>query len=173
MSNISQLLSLDIVSVILGVFVILFAFAAVLDLIAKISVYVGKPVKWVKKNNEDHETIMKVTETLEQLRKQQNTDRQQSIVHDHEIKHDLEEMSSLFYDKMIEDMRWRILDFASAISNGRKFNIESYDFIIKTYEQYEKVLQKRGLKNGLIDETIVYIKSVLQEKMRNGEFKNY
>jgi hypothetical protein len=68
-------------------------------------------------------------------------------------------------------MRWRILDFASAISNGRKFNRESYDFIIKTYDQYEEILKKQCKTNGVIDETIIYIKDEFREHLRNGDFK--
>lgn len=170
MSNIEQLVNINYVSVILSIFVILFGLVAVFDVISKISVYVGKPVKWIRKNNEDHETILKVTETLEALKKQQDTDREQSIKHDQRIKDDIDKISTMFFDKSIEDMRWRILDFSSAISNGRKFNRESYDFIIKTYEQYEQILKEQGRTNGVIDETVAYIKETFREHLRNGDF---
>jgi len=171
MQAIEQLMKVDLVSVSLSLFVICFALVAIFQVIEKVSVYVGKPVKWIKKNDDDHKAIEKITETLNALKKQQDTDREQSIKHDHEIKDDLEEFSTMFFDKSIEDMRWRILDFASAISNGRKFNRESYDFIIHTYEQYEKILQKKNKTNGVIDETIIYIKDEFREHLRNGDFK--
>lgn len=171
MSNIEQLLNIDIVSVALSLFVIMFALVAMFQVIEKISVYIGKPVKWIRTNDEDHKTIAKITETLDALKHQQDIDREQSIKHDHEIKNDLEEFSTMFFDKSIEDMRWRILDFASAISNGRKFNRESYDFILHTYEQYEEILKKKGRTNGVIDETIVYIRETFREHLRNGDFK--
>ena len=117
MSNIEQLVQIDS-SVILSLFVILFGIVAIAQVIEKVSIYVGKPVSWVRNKNKDHETIEKITETLEALRKQQDTDRMQSIKHDKEIKDDIDRFSSMFLDKSVEDMRWRILDFASAISNG-------------------------------------------------------
>lgn len=170
MSNIEQLVQIDS-SVILSLFVILFGIVAIAQVIEKVSIYIGKPVSWVRNKNKDHETIEKITETLEALRKQQDTDRMQSIKHDKEIKDDIDRFSSMFLDKSVEDMRWRILDFASAISNGRKFNRESYDFIIHTYDQYEKILKELGKTNGVIDETIVYIKDEFREHLRNGDFK--
>jgi predicted DNA-binding protein (UPF0278 family) len=170
MSNIEQLLNINYVSVILSIFVILFGLVAIFDVVGKISVYIGKPVKWIKKNNEDHEAIIKLTETLDALKKQQDTDREQSIKHDQRIKDDIDKISTMFFDKSIEDMRWRILDFASAISNGRKFNRESYDFIIKTYEQYEQILKEQDRTNGVIDETVAYIKETFREHLRNGDF---
>lgn len=171
MSDIKQLLEIDYVSVILTLFVIMFALTAAFQVIEKISIYIGKPVRWVKNKDADHKAIEKITETLAALKTQQDTDREQSIKHDKEIKDDLDKFSGMFFDKAIEDMRWRILDFASAISNGRKFNRESYDFIIHTYEQYEEILKEQGKTNGVIDETVGYIKETFREHLRNGDFK--
>lgn len=170
MGNIEDLLSLD-TSVILSLFVILFGMVTIFELIGKLSVYLDKPVRWVRKKNEDHEAIVKLAENLDAIKKQQDIDREQSIKHDSEIKVEVREVANMFLDKNIEDMRWRILDFASAISNGRKFNRESYDFIIHTYEQYEVVLKKLGRTNGVVDETMNYIKEDFRERLRNGDFK--
>lgn len=170
MGNIEDLLSLD-TSVILSLFVVLFGMVTIFELIGKLSVYLDKPVRWVRKKNEDHEAIVKLAENLDAIKKQQDIDREQSIKHDSEIKVEVREVANMFLDKNIEDMRWRILDFASAISNGRKFNRESYDFIIHTYEQYEVVLKKLGRTNGVVDETMNYIKEDFRERLRNGDFK--
>ena len=170
MGNIEDLLSLD-TSVMLSVFVVLFGMVTIFELIGKLSVYLDKPVRWVRKKNEDHEAIVKLAENLDAIKKQQDIDREQSIKHDSEIKIEVREVANMFLDKNIEDMRWRILDFASAISNGRKFNRESYDFIIHTYEQYEVVLKKLGRTNGVVDETMNYIKEDFRERLRNGDFK--
>lgn len=170
MGTIEDLLSLD-TSVILSLFVVLFGMVTIFELIGKLSVYLDKPVRWVRKKNEDHEAIVKLAENLDAIKKQQDIDREQSIKHDSEIKIEVREVANMFLDKNIEDMRWRILDFASAISNGRKFNRESYDFIIHTYEQYEVVLKKLGRTNGVVDETMNYIKEDFRERLRNGDFK--
>ena len=168
MGDIQALLDVNIVSVVLSVLVIIFAFVSVVDLIVKFSDYIGKPVKWFKKRSDDHEAIAKLTTTVDQLKTQQDTDREQSIAHDHEIKSDLEELTNMFVMKNIEDMRWRILDFGSAISNGRKFNKESYDFVLKTYDEYEEILERRHETNGVIELTVNFIKEKYQENLRNG-----
>lgn len=170
MTAITELINLD-ASVVLSFFVIVFALVAVFEAIGKLSVYIGKPVKWVKKNNEDHESIVKLAETLDALKKQQDVDREQSIIHDERIRSEVDKFATMFFEKNIEDMRWRILDFASAISNGRKFNRESYDFIIKTYDQYEKILKEQGRTNGVVDATVSYIREEYMKHLRSGDFK--
>ena len=172
MGDIQELLNINFVSVIFSVLIIIFALVSIFDLIGKFSEYIGKPVKWVKRNSEDHETISHLSSTVDQLKTQQDTDREQSAIHDQEIKSDLEDLTELFMTKNIEYMRWRILDFGSAISNGRKFNKESYDFILKTYDEYEKILQKRGMTNGVIELTVQFIKEKYQENLRSGNFRN-
>ena len=171
MTTIEQLFQLNLVSVVLSIFVILFALVSIFQVIEKVSVYIGKPVKWIKNKNDDHEAIEKLTETIGMLKKQQDTDREESIKHDQRIRDEIDRFSEMFFEKSTEDMRWRILDFASAISNGRKFNRETYDFIIKTYDQYERILREQGKTNGVIDETIVYIKDAFREHLKNGDFR--
>lgn len=169
MEIIRELTQINYLSVIISIFIVLFGAVTIIEVIGKISVYIGKPVRWIRNKNKDHETIDHITNAIDEIKKQQDTDREQSIKHDEKIQKDLESLAGVFFDKMLEDMRWRILDFASAVSDGRKFNRESYDFIIRTYDKYEKILEERNETNGLIDETIKFVKNKYQEQLEQGE----
>lgn len=77
-------------------------------------------------------------------------------------------LTNMFVDKEIDDMRYKILDFASSISSGKNFNRESYDHILRIYNKYEKILEEHGMENGLVEESIKYIQSSYQENLKNG-----
>jgi hypothetical protein len=62
------------------------------------------------------------------------------------------------------------LDFTSAISNGRKYNREAYDHILRTYKKYEQILTDNHMENGLVEESVKFIQEVYHEKLKNGEF---
>lgn len=170
MDNVQEINNINWFYVFTSILILLGCICFIIDIIVKFVNYFKKPYDWKVRNDKDHDVVGKLTETIEEIKKQQDTDRMQSIRHDNMIKDDLIELSDMVFDKNIEDMRWRILDFSSAISNGRKFNRESYDFIIRTYESYEALLKKKNKTNGLVDETIKYIKSDYQDKLRNGDF---
>lgn len=170
MGNVQEIATVNWFYIFTSIVLLLVVFCFVVDTIVKVCSYVKKPMDWKKRNDDDHKIVEKLSETISELKKQQDIDREQSIKHDNAIKDDLVELSDMVFDKNIEDMRWRILDFSSAISNGRKFNRESYDFIIRTYQQYEELLKKKNKTNGLIEETIKYIKSDYQEKLKEGNF---
>ena len=76
----------------------------------------------------------------------------------------------MFLDKEIDDWRWKILDFSSAVSNGRKYSREAFDHIIKIYKKYEKVLKENDMENGLVDESMAFIKRRYQEHLDKGEW---
>jgi hypothetical protein len=73
-------------------------------------------------------------------------------------------------EKDIADMRWDILKFSTDLSNGKIVSRESYDYIFKCYERYEQVLEANNMKNGLIEESISYIREKYHEDLTNGRF---
>lgn len=62
---------------------------AIVEIIGKFSFIIGKPVKWVKKKNEDHELLIKTVSGLTDLNNRHDESVKQSIKHDKEIKNDL------------------------------------------------------------------------------------
>lgn len=71
-------------------------------------------------------------------------------------------------DKDIGDMRWTIIKFSTDLSNGLTVSRESYDYIFKTYERYEEILKAHGKENGLVDESMQFIREKYREVLSNG-----
>lgn len=84
------------------------------------------------------------------------------------ISDSLNKLTTMFIDKDIEDMRWEILNFCSALTSGRKYNKESFDHVIQIHEKYEKVLEENGMENGRVTASMEVIMDVYKEKLKNG-----
>ena len=77
-------------------------------------------------------------------------------------------LTDMFVDKEIDDYRFKILDFASDISSGKMFNRESYDHILRIYDKYEKILEEHNMENGLVEESIKYIRNSYRQSLSAG-----
>ena len=171
MEEIAQLFNQDISSVMLSIFIIMSSFIAIAEIIGKFSSIIGKPVRWVKKKNEDHDLLIQTANGLDDLNKRHNETVEQSIKHDYDIKRDLEKLTKICIDKEIDDWRWEILDFASALSSGRNYNRETFEHVVRIYEKYEKVLEENGLDNGLVTASMEVVYDVYKERIKNGFLK--
>ena len=89
------------------------------------------------------------------------------------ISNGLEKLTKMFIDGQISDMRHRILNFAASISSGKKYNLEAYEYTLQTYRDYERILKEHNMTNGLVEESVEYIRSAYQEHLKNGDFGNY
>ena len=110
------------------------------------------------------------------------SDRQQSLQIQKELKESIqglisgqndrdrkiETLTSLFVDKEIEDLRWTILDFTASLSDGKKYNRESFDHIMRMYNKYEKILEENNMENGLVEESIKFVQEKYHEKLETG-----
>ena len=169
MGDLTSLFKLDFPTVIIGVFIILSACIAVYEIIGKFSKIIGKPVKWVRDKEKDHELLIQTSKELKDLEAHHKKDVSESIKHDEKIEKNLEVLTSMVLDKAIDDYRYEILDFCSALSNGRKYNRESFNHIFSVYEKYEKILKENKMENGLVEESIKFIREKYSEKLKNGE----
>ena len=166
MGDLTSLFKLDFPTVIIGVFIILSACIAVYEIIGKFSKIIGKPVKWVRDKEKDHELLIQTSKELKDLEEHHKKDVSESIKHDEKIEKNLEVLTSMVLDKAIDDYRYEILDFCSALSNGRKYNRESFNHIFSVYEKYEKILKENKMENGLVEESIKFIREKYSEKLK-------
>lgn len=128
----------------------------------------GLETKWMKQKREEHDLLVKTSQNLSVLQQQHSSDMQHLNMRDDEVNKDIQKLTDMFLDKEIDDWRWKILDFSSALSNGRKYNRESFDHIIKIYKKYEKVLEENKMENGLVDESMKYVSKKYQEYLDKG-----
>ena len=171
MDAIREALNLDWVALILGIFIAMSGFIAVYTIIGRFSEIIKKPVWWVKQRQLDHDQLDKNTKDIKDLSKKHKDD---TIKYEHshqELIDDVKKLTSLFVEKEIDDMRWEILNFCSALSNGRKYNRESYAHVFSIYEKYERILKENKMENGLVEESMAFIREKYQEDLKNGTVK--
>lgn len=94
MNDVQALLNLDFAALILGIFVVMSGIIAMVTIIGKFSQIIGKPVKWVRNKQEDHDLLMKTVQDLKTLHDKHEEDTKQSIRHDKMIKDDLAMVSA-------------------------------------------------------------------------------
>lgn len=168
MDAIIQFFNQDFTAVTLGIFILMSGIIAIVTIIGKFSEIIGKPVKWIRDKNADHLLLVSTANSLFELQDKHEASVKESIRHDEMIKKDLEKIAKMFIDKEIDDWRWEILDFSSAISSGREYNRESYEHIIKIFEKYERVLTENNMRNGFIEASMEVINDIYKEKLRTG-----
>lgn len=71
----------------------------------------------------------------------------------------LEVLSDDVIDLKIEEMRQKILDFASALNDGRIYTREQYNFVRKLYDTYEKFIVRTGKTNDEVEISMEIINS--------------
>ena len=80
----------------------------------------------------------------------------------------IETLTSLFVDKEIDDYRWEIINFATKVSEGRPCNKDSFKHCLRTYEKYEKLLEKYGLENGEVEISMEVVNEAYKKKLLEG-----
>ena len=98
MDSIKELLELDWIALILGIFIIMSGTIAIFTIIGKFSEIIGKPVKWVREKKKDHELLLKTVQDLTELHNTHKEDTKQSIRHDEMIREDLQALTSTVKD---------------------------------------------------------------------------
>lgn len=163
MDELKWLQEINFVQVIMDIFIIISAVISIITIVSKFAEYIGRPIKWIKKNDQDHELLIKTVMELQELRKQEAEDRQQSIEHDQLIRDSLEKLNARFVEKEVDDTRSEILNFCSSIVNEQKHNREAFEHEFRLYEKYQRILKENNLTNGYVDESMNYVKEAFHK----------
>lgn len=158
MNAITELTKINWAVFLLTLCTIAFATKEIIEIIS----YFKRKLRIKTGYEEDKETLEDRIATLEKHDKWQYNEISK-------ISKGIDEIKDRLLNKEIEDMRKTILDFCAALSSGQKFNKESFDFIIKTDENYDRLLTRYGMENNVINESMKFIREKYQEKLRNGE----
>lgn len=135
---------------------------------------------------EDHELLVKTVQDLKRLEErdeQEVIDFKNHLVHEKgqniKIQQELTDAINSINERIgvlrkesvereVSDIRWEILKFGTDVSNGKIATRESYDYILKQYDRYEELLKELGQENGLINETVKFLKIKYQERLKQG-----
>lgn len=87
------------------------------------------------------------------------------------LKDALHANNELTLDLYINVNRNRIIDFASKIANDKiMVSREEFNRIFRTYDEYERILEKHGKTNGEVDIAMAVIKDSYTSHMKNHTF---
>lgn len=165
MDAIKELTQINYGTLIIAICTILLAFKFMWTLFDWFIKLLGLETRSMRQKREEHELLIVTVQNLKELQKKQEEDVKQSIQYDKRIKDDIKILSNMFVDLEIQDIRWNILNFCSDLSNGKNFSNEYYDYVFKLYDKYEKMLRDNGLTNGLIEQSISYIREKYRESL--------
>lgn len=90
MNDILALQQIDLVQWFVDALLIIVACTAIFNIIGKFSEIVGKPFKWVKKKNQDHELLLSLSKRFVELSEIHERDMQASDKNDEQIKNSLD-----------------------------------------------------------------------------------
>lgn len=88
-----------------------------------------------------------------------------------DIGNSLKKLTGMFIEKEITDIRFSILEFTSSLSNGKEYNKEAYDNIFRMYDKYERILEENNMENGLIEESMEFIREMYKEQLKKDFHK--
>lgn len=168
MNEIIELTKIDFYYVLISVFAILIGIKVIVSLLEWIIDKLGIETKWMRKRREEHSLLIQTSQNLIALQKQREKDIERSDKRDEEIASDIKNLTRMFVDKEIDDMRWEINNFATNVSEGKRCNKDSFKHCIHVYEKYEKILEENGLENGEVEISMELINDAYKQKLKEG-----
>lgn len=169
MDSISQLFEINISTVVISIFIIIIGLKAGYEALEWLCLkFLKIEFKKSREKREEHELLIKTAQGLTDLSKKHDFDVDKSIQHDQVIKNDLDKLTKMFIDKEIDDIRWEILDFASALSSGRNYSKEQFNHVLSLYSKYEQILEDNDMENGLVTTSMEVINDIYKENLKTG-----
>lgn len=89
-----------------------------------------------------------------------------------ENKSDIKELARQFDVSRMENIRAEILRFSNSVRNGQKHSQEEWFHIIDRINEYHKLLEKRGLTNGVIEVETQFIYDSYRRCSDTNDFSN-
>lgn len=168
MNEIIELTKIDFTYVFIAVFAILIGVKVSVSLFEWIIEKLGLETKWMRKKREEHDLLIQTSQGLIELQEHHKKDIERSDRRDEEIANDIKNLTRMFVDKEIDDMRWEINNFATNVSEGKPCNKDSFKHCIHVYEKYEKILEENGLENGEVEISMEIINDAYKQKLKEG-----
>lgn len=130
MDEINALTNIDLRVLLTNIVVIMAAFVAGVKMIEKVSCIIGKPCHWIKKRNEDHETLIKAIEDINKLAEKEYLDIKESIEQDIRLEQSIYQIN----DK-VDDMSTVLMSIKKAQDTDKL--AEYKDKIGQSYRYYK------------------------------------
>ncbi len=168
MEQITALTTIDYSSLFISFFIILIGTKTTLSIFEWIINKLGLETKWMRIKREEHDLLIQTASGLNSLQARYSEDMKRSDENDAEIRQDIKNLTNIFIEKEIDDMRWEINNFANKITDGKRCNKDSYQHCLKTCQKYEKILHDNGLENGEVEISMEIINDSYKDKLKHG-----
>ena len=168
MESITELFNINFSYVLISVFVILIGIKSIVSIFEWVIDKLGLETKWMRKRREEHDLLIQTSQNLIALQEQHEKDMERSDRRDEKIANDIKNLTQMFVDKEIDDMRWEINNFATNVSEGKPCNKDGFKHCIHVYEKYEKILEENGLENGEVEISMEIINDAYKQKLKEG-----
>ena len=146
MDEYTQIMNLDYGQIFLGIIAILIFLVSFVTLIEKVSVIIGKPFKWIKKNNDDHQLLMDAISTMKSMQETHASDKKE--VNDKNDK--LEKVLSNFMTEVRNDIKQftenRVHDRKQSLDIQKQWSDKIED-VFKKLETMQKQTDERFKKS--------------------------
>lgn len=156
MDELIQVSNMDFQQLILNIIIILVALIFVVGVVEKASVIIGKPFKWIKKNDNDHQLLMDAIATMKSMQETHASDKKE--VNDKNDK--LENILSAFMTEVRNDLKQftynRIQDRNQSLEIQQQLS-ESINKVIKGQKERDEQISalmcgSKELLGNTIDE---------------------
>lgn len=98
--------------------------------------------KAMREKKEEHELLLLTQQKIQDLEISQRNDEKELHRSNKELKECIENLTKMYVDKEIDDIRWEILDFSSAVTSGRKYNRETFEHILGCMRNTKQFLKR-------------------------------
>ena len=161
MSELTQVMNMDFAQLFINIIIILVAFVFVVGVLEKFSVIIGKPVKWIKKKDDDHKILMDAVATMKSMQETHAADKKE--VNDKNDK--LEKVLAAFMDEVKADIK----QFNDNRNHDRE---QSFEIQKQLTDSIQSVVDKNKTRDDQIGALIDANKEMLAEKI-NEKYKYY
>lgn len=104
---------------------------------------------------------------LKRIGRAMNGDLLQEIEH---LKDDIATIKRDQEEDNADNMRCRILDFASSCRRHEHHDAEEWNIIISLLKKYETYVKYREIDNGVIEENALYLRELYHKRLVNNDF---
>ena len=125
------------------IFVALLGFQAIIQVLHWfLCDFLGLETKAMREKKEEHELLLLTQQKIQDLEISQRNDEKELHRSNKELKECIENLTKMYVDKEIDDIRWEILDFSSAVTSGRKYNRETFEHILGCMRNTKQFLKR-------------------------------
>ena len=161
MNDVTQVMNMDFGQLFLHVLTIIAAILFVVTLLEKFFILIGRPIKWIKKNDTDHQLISDAISTIKSMQETHAADKKE--VNDKNDK----------LEKALTDFMTEVRDDIKSFNENRKKDREqSFEIQKQLTDSIQTVVNKNQVTDNQIYALIVANKELLAEKI-NAKYKYY